>query len=76
MNLFSLASVKETRNPIKPMNISVMINPARVKTKTSSRDTAKSVEKIRIEVPSLIPKPAKVIGIKPAIFATGKSNIK
>ena len=46
MNLFSLASVKEIRNPIKPMNISVLINPAKVKTKKSSRDITKSVEKI------------------------------
>ena len=76
MDLFFLTSVSETRNPIKPVNISVTINPTSVKTKTSSWVTAKSVEKIRIETVSLTPKPAKVIGKKPATFATGNSNKK
>ena len=50
MNSFSLDSVKEARNPIKPVNISVRINPTRVNTRTSSFVTVNSVEKIRTEV--------------------------
>ena len=76
MKYFSLASVKETRNPIKPVNISVRINPTRVNTRTSSFVTVNSVEKIRTEVNSRVPIPARVIGIKPTTFASGKSNIK
>ena len=75
-DFFSPDSVNETKNPIKPGKISVIINPTRVKTKISSLPIAKSVENIRIEVASLTPNPANVIGTKPATFASGKSNIK
>ena len=76
MNLFSLASVKETRKPIKPTDISVIRNPSRETTKISSFGTAKSVEKMTTAVNSLVPKPAKLIGIKLTALATGNNSRK
>ena len=74
--LFFLASVNETKKPKKPVNISVTMNPTSVNTKILCSATPKRVEKIRMETSSLVPRPAKVIGIYLAIFATGKSNRK
>jgi hypothetical protein len=71
-----LISVKETKKPKRPVKISVITNPIRVKTKISSFPILNSVEKIIIEVSSLVPKPAKLIGTNPAAFATGNNNKK
>ena len=51
------------------------MNPTRVNTTISSFPIAKRVENINIEVASLTPNPANVIGTKPATFASGKSKI-
>ena len=69
-------SVKERMKPIKPVNISVIINPTRVNTNIYTASTPNIVENNAIETASRIPKPANVIGMKPAAFATGNSNRK
>ena len=73
---FGRVSVNERMKPIKPVNRSVMINPTIVNTKTSSSVTVKRVEKIRMDVNSRVPKPAKLIGIKPTALAIGNNNRK
>lgn len=71
-----LASVKETRKPTKPVIKSVITNPNRVNTKTFSSVTAKRVVNKKIDVNSRIPRPAKVIGRKPAVLAIGNNSKK
>jgi hypothetical protein len=73
---FGRVSINERIKPIKPVNISVIINPARVNTKIFSSGALKRIENNRIAVNSRVPKPAKVIGIKPAALAIGNNNRK
>jgi hypothetical protein len=58
-----LISNKDSINPIKPMSISVIKNPIIETTKTLCSATGKRVENIKIAVSSLVPIPAKVMGI-------------
>ena len=70
------ASVNERMKPIKPVHRSVIINPTRVITKIFSGGALKRVENMKIAVNSRVPKPAKVIGIKPAVLAIGNNKRK
>ena len=69
-------SVSERRKPIKPVKMSVTINPKREKTKTFSSETVKIVENINMAVNSLVPNPPNVMGINPAVFAMGNKRRK
>ena len=73
---FGRVSVNERMKPIKPVNRSVMINPARVNTKIFSSGALKRIENNKIAVNSRVPKPAKVIGIKLTALAIGNNNRK
>ena len=73
---FVRVSVNERIKPIKPVNRPVIINPTRVNTKIFSSGALKRVENKKIAVNSRVPKPAKVIGIKPAALAIGNKNKK
>ena len=57
-----LVSVNDKKKPITPVNISGIINPINVKTKTSSLVTGNNVVKIIMDVNSLVPSPPNVIG--------------
>jgi hypothetical protein len=75
-DLLFLVSVKERIKPTKPVHISDIMNPRSVTTNIFSPDTKKRVVKSVTAVYSLIPKPANVIGMKPAALATGKKRRK
>ena len=70
------ASERDKRKPMKPTKISVIKNPRIVNANVCSPGIAKKVEKRKIAVNSRVPNPAKVIGIKPAVFAIGNNNKK
>jgi hypothetical protein len=59
--------------PIKPGNMSPIMKPIKVNTKIFSSATEKRVENRKIEVSSLVPRPAKVMGRKLATFTIGNS---
>ena len=69
-------SEREKNNPQKPVNTSVIRNPIRLTTNMFSAETAKSEENRKIAVNSRVPKPAKVIGINPAVLAIGNRSRK
>jgi hypothetical protein len=73
---FFFDSVNDNRNPINPVNISVIINPNSETTNISAAGTLYSVVKINTAVNSLVPKPANVIGIKPTALAAGNKSKK
>ena len=62
--------------PMKPVKTSVKIKPKRDTTKISASGTKNKLENKITAVNSLVPKPAKVIGINPTAFAIGNNNIK
>ena len=64
----------ETRNPMKPVNISVMMNPRSETTKIFSPGTINKVVNKSTATASRVPSPAKLIGMNPATLATGNSN--
>jgi hypothetical protein len=61
---------------MKPVKISVIKNPSNEITKIFSPGTMNNVVNKSTATASRVPSPAKLIGMNPATFATGKSNRK
>ncbi|HDM67165.1 MAG TPA: hypothetical protein ENG62_02120 [Thermoplasmatales archaeon] len=61
---------------MKPVRTSVIMKPSRDTTNISYPGILKNVENNITAVNSLVPRPAKLIGMKPAALATGKRSKK